>query len=112
MMKEFNLDGYSSIELEDLINAASLEKGKREIEEKVAAFGQLEEIAKSVGLTLDQLIEFGKTHNKKKKTKTVEPRYRSKADPENTWTGRGQMPRWLKSEMEESKLKLSEFLIK
>ncbi|HBI9045431.1 TPA: H-NS histone family protein, partial [Acinetobacter baumannii] len=45
-------------------------------------------------------------------TKTVEPRYRSKADPENTWTGRGQMPRWLKSEMEESKLKLSEFLIK
>nr|WP_279382704.1 hypothetical protein [Acinetobacter baumannii] len=71
MMKEFNLDGYSSIELEDLIKAASLEKGKREIEEKVAAFGQLEEIAKSVGLTLDQLIEFGKTHNKKKKQRLL-----------------------------------------
>ncbi|EJP48470.1 hypothetical protein ACINNAV18_A0008 (plasmid) [Acinetobacter baumannii Naval-18] len=70
-MKEFNLDGYSSIELEDLIKAASLEKGKREIEEKVAAFGQLEEIAKSVGLTLDQLIEFGKTHNKKKKQRLL-----------------------------------------
>lgn len=71
MMKEFNLDGYSSIELENLIKAASLEKGKREIEEKVAAFGQLEEIAKSVGLTLDQLIEFGKTHNKKKKQRLL-----------------------------------------
>ncbi|ABS89939.2 hypothetical protein A1S_3514 [Acinetobacter baumannii ATCC 17978] len=70
-MKEFNLDGYSSIELENLIKAASLEKGKREIEEKVAAFGQLEEIAKSVGLTLDQLIEFGKTHNKKKKQRLL-----------------------------------------
>lgn len=71
MMKEFNLDGYSSIELENLIKAASLEKGKREIEEKVAAFGQLEEIAKSVGLTLDQLIEFGKTHNKRKKQRLL-----------------------------------------
>jgi DNA-binding protein H-NS len=112
MMKDFNLDGYSSNELADLIKAASLEKEKREIEEKVAAFGQLEEIAQGVGLTLDQLIEFGKTNTKKKKTKTVEPRYRSKVDPENTWTGRGQHPKWLKSEMEESKLKLSDFLIK
>ncbi|MDY7323591.1 H-NS histone family protein [Acinetobacter baumannii] len=111
MMKEFNLDGYSSIELENLIKAASLEKGKREIEEKVAAFGQLEEIAKSVGLTLDQLIEFGKTHNKKKKTKTVEPRYRSKADPENTWTGRGQMPRWLKRALLHKDLKCKAPLI-
>ncbi|MGQ1270032.1 H-NS histone family protein (plasmid) [Acinetobacter baumannii] len=111
MMKNFDLEGYSSKELDELIKAASLEKDKRELDEKLAAYGQLEEIAKSVGLTLQELIEFGKANTNKKKTKTVEPRYRSKSNPENTWTGRGQMPRWLKSEMEESKLKLSEFLI-
>ncbi len=47
---------------------------------------------------------------KKTSRKSVEPRYRSKANPTDTWTGRGKQPRWLVAELEKG-AKLEDFLI-
>ncbi|MCW0221108.1 MAG: H-NS histone family protein [Prosthecobacter sp.] len=39
------------------------------------------------------------------------PTHRSKKDRKLTWTGRGSMPRWMRAEMKELKLKPDGFLI-
>ena len=74
------------------------------------AYQQILEIADKVGLTIEQLLEFGATKRKKSTRKSVEPRYRSKKKPSETWAGRGNQPRWLVAELE-SGAKLEDFLI-
>lgn len=39
------------------------------------------------------------------------PKYRSKANPDLTWAGRGGQPRWLTAEIEESGKKLQDFAV-
>jgi DNA-binding protein H-NS len=46
------------------------------------------------------------------KGRKVAPKYRSKADPNQTWAGRGAIPRWMRDEMKVRKLKKEAFLIK
>jgi len=46
------------------------------------------------------------------KGRKVPPKYRSKANPKLTWAGRGEIPRWMKEEMRNRKLKREAFLIK
>jgi DNA-binding protein H-NS len=43
---------------------------------------------------------------------SIEPRYRSRRDPEKVWTGRGQLPRWMREEMEGTKLTKEDFRIR
>ncbi|TCB45310.1 H-NS histone family protein [Acinetobacter terrestris] len=74
------------------------------------AYQQILDIAESVGLSIEQILEFGATKRKKSTRKSVEPRYRSKQNPSDTWTGRGKQPRWLVAELE-SGAKLEDFLI-
>ena len=74
------------------------------------AYNQISAIAENVGLSIDQILEFGATKRKKTTRKSVEPRYRSKANPEDTWTGRGKQPRWLVAELEKG-AKLESFFI-
>ncbi|MFK7256861.1 H-NS histone family protein [Acinetobacter baumannii] len=73
------------------------------------AYNQVNEIAESVGLTINQLLEIG-SQKVKKARKSVEPRYRNKKDVDQTWTGRGKQPRWLVAEIENG-AKLEDFLI-
>ena len=74
------------------------------------AYHQILEIAENVGLSIEQILEFGASKRKKATRKSVEPRYRSKANPSDTWTGRGKQPRWLVAELEKG-AKLESFLI-
>ncbi|MDV7546798.1 H-NS histone family protein [Acinetobacter baumannii] len=74
------------------------------------AYIQVNEIAESVGLTINQLLEIG-SQKVKKTRKSVEPRYRNKKNDQETWTGRGKQPRWLVAEIENG-AKLEDFLIK
>lgn len=64
------------------------------------AYDQIVEIAASLDLTVEDLIEYGTQKRKPATRKTVEPRYRNKNNPEETWTGRGKKPRWLVAELE------------
>ena len=47
----------------------------------------------------------------KKPAKKVAAKYRSTKDKTITWSGRGSMPRWMKAEMKELKVKADHFLI-
>ena len=58
----------------------------------------------------EELLEYGEQKRKKTTRKAVEPRYRNKNNPEETWTGRGKQPRWLVAELEKG-AKLEDFLI-
>ena len=74
------------------------------------AYTQILAIAENLGLSIEQILEFGTSKRKKTTRKSVEPRYRSKANPEDTWTGRGKQPRWLVAELAKGR-KLEDFLI-
>jgi DNA-binding protein H-NS len=60
---------------------------------------------KDHGLSIQDL--FGKG----RKGGVVAVKYRDPKNPENTWTGRGRMPRWLVAATKGSKAKREEFLI-
>ena len=92
-----------TVEAEALIES----KKDQEIED---AYTNILNIAASVGLSLEQFVEYGAQKRKKTTRKAVEPRYRSKANPEDTWTGRGKQPRWLVAELEKG-AKLEDFII-
>ncbi len=74
------------------------------------AYQQIMAIANHVGLSIDQILEFGEQKRKKTTRKVVEPRYRNRENTEQTWTGRGKQPRWLVAELEKG-AKLEDFLI-
>ena len=74
------------------------------------AYDQIVAIADGLGFSIEELLELGEQKRKKTTRKAVEPRYRNKNNPEDTWTGRGKQPRWLVAEVEKG-AKLEDFLI-
>jgi DNA-binding protein H-NS len=61
-------------------------------------------MAKAYGFEIDDL--FGRGHKGK-----VPVKYRDPKNPENTWTGRGLMPRWLVNATKGGKAKKDDFLV-
>lgn len=105
-----DISNLSVDELKKLqVEAAALIESKKDqaIED---AYHQILEIAENAGLSLEQILELGNSKRKKTTRKSVEPRYRSKANPSDTWTGRGKKPRWLVAELEKGAT-LDSFLI-
>ena len=74
------------------------------------AYTQINAIAENVGLSIEQILEFGATKRNKGTRKSVDPRYRNKDNAAETWTGRGKQPRWLVAQLEKG-AKLEDFLI-
>ena len=62
------------------------------------AYDQIVAIADGLGFSIEELLELGEQKRKKTTRKAIEPRYRNKNNPEETWTGRGKQPRWLVAE--------------
>jgi DNA-binding protein H-NS len=88
-------------ELIELRRAEDLKEGKA----KIAA------IAKELGVSMQALLgsRNGKASNGKHSI--AQPKYRSKKDPNLTWSGRGRMATWLADEVKAGKRK-EHFLIK
>ncbi|ENV32370.1 H-NS histone family protein [Acinetobacter gerneri] len=103
----------SNLSVEELkrltAEAEALIESKKD-QELEDAYNKIIEIAEKVGLSLEQLIEYGAHKRKKTTRKAVEPRYRNKNNPSETWTGRGKQPRWLVAELEKGG-SLDDFLI-
>ncbi|HAV5548594.1 TPA: H-NS histone family protein [Acinetobacter baumannii] len=74
------------------------------------AYNTIIQAAEKVGLSIDAVLQYGQDQ-KKKTRKKVEPRYRSKINPDNTWTGRGKRPSWLVLEIEKG-ANIDDLLIK
>jgi DNA-binding protein H-NS len=100
----FEKKSYSELaQLRDHIDHLMVERqasARADLREKMAS------MAKARGLTLDDV--FGK-HGRAKGS--VAAKYRDPKHPENTWTGRGRMPRWMVAATKNGKVKKEDFLI-
>lgn len=97
-----DLRDLSVEELEELIIEAKVlieQKRKSSIE---SAYAQYVQIASALGLGVDELIQAargGKNFNRPIAKGKVEPKYRNPDNANETWTGRGRVPKWLAGEM-------------
>lgn len=100
------------VELDDQIEYKRGEKRKQ-------AVAQIHEIARGLGVNLDELLGYKKKRTyKERKPKDPnhvpekrEPRYRNPDNHDQTWVGMGHMPAWLKHETEVKHRPLEDFLI-
>jgi DNA-binding protein H-NS len=79
---------------------------EKQASEKSALRQKMAEMAEAAGMSLDAL--FGKGRKGKG---SVAPKYRDPKNPENTWAGRGRMPRWMVAATRGNKAKKEDFLI-
>lgn len=100
------ISNYSIDQLNDLIQKAEEEKERKKSSEIVALRSQMVAMAGKLGMKVEDIISY---ESQKKKT-SGKPKYRNPANPEQTWTGRGKKPGWLKQALE-SGAKLEDFAI-
>lgn len=104
-LSNLSVDELKRLQLE--VEALIESKKDQAIED---AYNQIMAIAENVGLSIEQIMEMGAQKRKQTTRKSVEPRYRNRNNPEETWTGRGKQPRWLVAELEKG-ANLEDFLI-
>lgn len=90
-----NIDNLEITELEELTKRAKLLIEKKQREKIEHAYKQLIAIASDIGMSLDELVEYGVTRQQTPEKRTVAPRYANPNDKSQTWTGRGKQPRWV-----------------
>ncbi len=94
------LNAYSIPELKQLIEKAQSEIVRKEQVQVKEVRTKMEELASSVGLSLEDVLKFsagGKGRKAGKPAGVV--RFRNPANPDQTWSGRGKQPNWLKDAM-------------
>ena len=100
-----DLDSLSRDELEKL--ASDVQKALKTLEtrRKADARRALEQKAKELGFSLEELAA-----NAPKGKSKSEPRFRHPENPDVTWTGRGRQPAWIKDGLASGKT-LEDFAI-
>jgi DNA-binding protein H-NS len=82
-------------------------KVQKQSEERAALRQELTEEARKHGFDLRDLFGRGKGRSRGK----VAVKYRDPKNAQNTWTGRGRMPRWMAAATKGGKAKKEDFLI-
>lgn len=101
-----DLSNMSLADLRKLSQDVQAAIDQRKNSDIAAARQQIEEIAKSVGIPLPELLSGrdGKgTKKAGKSTGTVAVRYRHPDEATQQWTGRGRQPHWVKEWVESGK---------
>ena len=106
MARTNGLEKMSYAELVEAESQIARLKIEKQSAERAAVRQKLIDIAKERGFDIHDL--FGKGRKGKG---SVAPKYRDPRNPENTWTGRGRMPRWLTAATKGGKAKREDFLI-
>jgi DNA-binding protein H-NS len=81
-------------------------KVEKQNAERIAVRKQLTELAKQHGFDIHALLD-----GRRKGKGNVAPKYRDPKNPENTWTGRGRMPRWMAAATKGGRASKEDFLI-
>ena len=87
-----NLNNYSFEQLNRLIARAKREITSRQRSQVEDVANRLYELAASIGMTPHQVLGLEPVGNSDSKS----VRFCNPADPQQTWSGRGKRPRWLK----------------
>ena len=106
MTKKVDLDGLDYNELQALIAEANEKSHAKRLESLTEAVASATAELEKRGFTVADLIAFvggmgeggkgkGTRKGREDAGRKVAPKYRDPANPENTWAGRGRMPRWI-----------------
>lgn len=106
-MSELNLDHMSISELKQLEKDVVRAIATFEIRRVNEAKAEVEEFAKKLGFKLGDLLD---PNASKKKASLNPPKYRNPENPDQTWSGLGRQPGWIKAALAEGK-SLDDFLI-
>lgn len=95
-----DLQHLSASELQAMIGNAEKALKNMQVNKRKEVITQIKELAASIGVTVD--IHEG---DKKivRKVNKVAIKYRDPDNAENTWTGRGVMPKWLRALLNEGR---------
>ena len=94
------LDRLSLAELKAMQDAVAIKVREKQDAEKADAKAELEHLARERGFDAHELFG-GKTASKPKAK--IAPKYRNPDNPDQTWTGRGRQPGWVKEALEAGK---------
>src|SRR4051794_33027147 len=108
MAKINGLEKMSYADLADMEREIARLKVGKQSAEREALRERLTATAKQHGFDIREL--FGKGGRRKGKG-SVAVKYRDPKNPENAWTGRGRMPRWMTAATRGSKAKKEDFLV-
>jgi DNA-binding protein H-NS len=102
-----DVDKMSYAELTEMELRIQRVKSQRQDADRTELRKKVAEMVKAHGFELSDL--FGKGRKGKG---SVAVKYRDPKNPENTWTGRGRMPRWMTAATKGNKAKRDDFLVK
>jgi DNA-binding protein H-NS len=102
-----SVDKMSYAELSDMELRIQRAKAAKQNIERVELRQKVIDLIKSHGFQLSDIIGGGR-----KSMAKVAIKYRDPANPQNTWTGRGRMPRWMTAATRGGKAKRDDFLVK
>src|SRR5918999_5181099 len=110
---EINIAIIPTLKLKALFKDIETELKHREVTDKKKALERMRDIAAEYGLNLSEVInKEGRLDTKKPKSKNADqvslPKYINSDNPDQTWSGRGQKPKWLKEALAKGKT-LEEF---
>jgi DNA-binding protein H-NS len=89
-----DLHQLSAVELKEVISNAEKALKNIQVNQRKEVITQIKELAASIDMTVD-IYETDK--KPVRKTAKVAVKYRDPNNAENTWTGRGVMPKWLRA---------------
>jgi DNA-binding protein H-NS len=101
-----NLDTMSHKELAQMEARIARLKIEKQNAERSELRQRITEMVRQAGLEMSDLFAKGRQGKG-----TVAVKYRDPQNPENTWTGRGRMPRWMAAATKGGKVKKDDFLI-
>jgi DNA-binding protein H-NS len=105
-LARLNLEKMSYTQLASLRSQVERAMVDKQTADRAALRQKMADMAGAAGLTLDDVL------GKRRKGKgSVAIKYRDPKNPENTWTGRGRMPRWMAAATKGNKAKKEDFLI-
>jgi DNA-binding protein H-NS len=82
----------------------------RKEEDRKRVRQQMRELAASIGMTVEEVLGYG-VERKSKGRVLLPPKYRNPENPEETWSGKGHRPQWVKEALESGR-KLEEMEIR
>jgi DNA-binding protein H-NS len=107
MARTSDLDKMSYAELTEMLNRIGRLIVEKRDAERAALRAKVTQLARDHGFDVSDLVGRGG----RGRNGAVAIKYRDPSNPQNTWTGRGRMPRWMAAAMKGGKMKKEDFLI-